>query len=705
MDKYLMSSPTQLSQPFEASNDSFHLGLDLADYESSSNDKHYNAEVVPVSNNSKSFIGTDYDAMNLMAYPNANGSMAEDATLNGDPSDSTYMDDAGFGSASTKFSHSKNVSLDDGIYSSQLLSNQFSSHKASHQSNLSTSSMISMSQDPPMYLDYSKSTGTSDFNNIHSSFSNNTIYSMESIPQLSSSVSNHSLSDSPSSQQTFNKPSLAQQIHLHQPVVATPRRIGRNKSLSVSSMNNLFNTPMRGHSSAALSPVNLAGNPSSKVTKTPHSKPKGHSRSRSKMSLDTPVVLGATKSSSFQNLAGNANLNPFYTPSTFVSPRVDQTSGDIDDIGTPLPTPSSNRNTAVSAVGSFLSPSNNWTNPSTTNFGTPFPLKRTETLESIKIEDQDDDALKQLKKAKSLSSFPQPGLKMKKDSFPHTDLTQLATKLSSTTTIQDLEDIVSSNSTPGVYYSSTSPSHTFGKPLTYSDAKSYSVPTTSTEYADQINGKPGIDLMLAQFATEGANKMNRRPMVAAFTKSYPASIDLASIATSPMDASLSAPTTLSQQYQQSMRNPTPLSAPNSGNGSVPNGAALLPPMATFSTQAEFLNDQYQGTPPSMDLLQLDSKSQVSVPSSSITQLRNMSKIDIPIVKNNRADKDDKKEAKKKHKCPICEARFQRPEHVKRHMKSHSSEKPYQCDQPACGKRFNRKDNLKAHLKKIHQRQV
>lgn len=57
--------------------------------------------------------------------------------------------------------------------------------------------------------------------------------------------------------------------------------------------------------------------------------------------------------------------------------------------------------------------------------------------------------------------------------------------------------------------------------------------------------------------------------------------------------------------------------------------------------------------------------------------------------------------RKKHLCPLCLARFQRPEHVKRHLKSHSTEKPFMCDMPNCGRRFNRKDNLKAHLKKIH----
>ncbi len=64
-----------------------------------------------------------------------------------------------------------------------------------------------------------------------------------------------------------------------------------------------------------------------------------------------------------------------------------------------------------------------------------------------------------------------------------------------------------------------------------------------------------------------------------------------------------------------------------------------------------------------------------------------------------------KKPKKTHSCPLCAAVFQRPEHVKRHMRSHSSEKPYECDEPNCGKRFNRGDNLKAHLRKIHHRQI
>lgn len=67
-------------------------------------------------------------------------------------------------------------------------------------------------------------------------------------------------------------------------------------------------------------------------------------------------------------------------------------------------------------------------------------------------------------------------------------------------------------------------------------------------------------------------------------------------------------------------------------------------------------------------------------------------------KNNNENNDNSK-PKKIHECPLCFAVFQRPEHVKRHMRSHSSEKPYQCE--LCQKRFNRSDNLKAHLRKLH----
>lgn len=50
---------------------------------------------------------------------------------------------------------------------------------------------------------------------------------------------------------------------------------------------------------------------------------------------------------------------------------------------------------------------------------------------------------------------------------------------------------------------------------------------------------------------------------------------------------------------------------------------------------------------------------------------------------------------KQFKCELCNRRFRRQEHLKRHYRSlHTSEKPFECDD--CGKKFSRSDNLAQH---------
>lgn len=53
---------------------------------------------------------------------------------------------------------------------------------------------------------------------------------------------------------------------------------------------------------------------------------------------------------------------------------------------------------------------------------------------------------------------------------------------------------------------------------------------------------------------------------------------------------------------------------------------------------------------------------------------------------------------KAHVCPQCNRRFKRLEHVKRHERSHTLEKPFTCSFEGCGRHFSRSDNLKAHEK-------
>ncbi|KAI8340636.1 hypothetical protein BC941DRAFT_223643, partial [Chlamydoabsidia padenii] len=61
---------------------------------------------------------------------------------------------------------------------------------------------------------------------------------------------------------------------------------------------------------------------------------------------------------------------------------------------------------------------------------------------------------------------------------------------------------------------------------------------------------------------------------------------------------------------------------------------------------------------------------------------------------------------KSHVCPVtdCQRRFKRLEHLKRHMRIHTLERPFACSYPKCHKHFSRSDNLSQHMKTHLHRQ-
>ncbi|OBA23767.1 hypothetical protein METBIDRAFT_9996 [Metschnikowia bicuspidata var. bicuspidata NRRL YB-4993] len=179
-------------------------------------------------------------------------------------------------------------------------------------------------------------------------------------------------------------------------------------------------------------------------------------------------------------------------------------------------------------------------------------------------------------------------------------------------------------------------------------------------------------------------------------KSYPASIDLASITKLGMALASALASALGPALNMAL--PGPPGAPH--NALLPplpssRSAASIPTLTGSVYEERALLASKESFPNISQIHETSTTDDIAKFAEHI--LKSDMKRPI-VVHEDSADVDD---PKKKHKCPLCYARFQRPEHVKRHLKSHSSEKPFQCDVPDCGRRFNRKDNLKAHLKKIH----
>lgn len=72
--------------------------------------------------------------------------------------------------------------------------------------------------------------------------------------------------------------------------------------------------------------------------------------------------------------------------------------------------------------------------------------------------------------------------------------------------------------------------------------------------------------------------------------------------------------------------------------------------------------------------------------------------------NGNSPRPHKKKKSQKFYCtdyPPCNLNFTRTEHLQRHIRKHTGERPYEC---FCGRYFSRRDNLRQHAQTVHQKE-
>lgn len=81
----------------------------------------------------------------------------------------------------------------------------------------------------------------------------------------------------------------------------------------------------------------------------------------------------------------------------------------------------------------------------------------------------------------------------------------------------------------------------------------------------------------------------------------------------------------------------------------------------------------------------------------------MGQVGVMGIENHNWSRTEGKAQGRRNVCPHCGKSFAYPKDLRRHILTHTGEKPFGC--PFCSHRANHKSNLKMHIFCVHEKEI